>query len=111
MLIESISSDFISFKVGTSSQPSSMSFGITLFKAPFPTKPSIDTQSDSRPKRRVLCPNDLWVNSHMNNNSLSGQFPHELSTLPNLVHMLLDNNNLSGHLLRELANLPSLLIL
>nr|XP_027190406.1 probable LRR receptor-like serine/threonine-protein kinase At1g06840 isoform X2 [Cicer arietinum] len=47
----------------------------------------------------------------MNNNSISGQIPPELSRLPKLVHFLLDNNNLSGYLPPELSKLPSLLIL
>ncbi|XP_052735155.1 probable LRR receptor-like serine/threonine-protein kinase At1g06840 isoform X2 [Vigna angularis] len=47
----------------------------------------------------------------MNNNSLSGQIPPELSRLPNLVHLLLDNNNLSGYLPPELYKLPNLLII
>ncbi|KAH9717038.1 putative LRR receptor-like serine/threonine-protein kinase [Citrus sinensis] len=48
---------------------------------------------------------------HMNNNSISGQIPPELSRLPSLVHMLLDNNNLTGYLPPELSELPKLLIL
>ncbi|KAL0436630.1 UNVERIFIED_CONTAM: putative LRR receptor-like serine/threonine-protein kinase [Sesamum radiatum] len=47
----------------------------------------------------------------MNNNSLSGQIPPELSRLPILVHLLLDNNNLSGYLPPELSETPNLLIL
>ncbi|PNX75393.1 hypothetical protein L195_g015537 [Trifolium pratense] len=47
----------------------------------------------------------------MNNNSLSGQIPSQLSGLRNLLHLLLDNNNLSGHLPDELAEMPSLNIL
>ncbi|CAK7323475.1 unnamed protein product [Dovyalis caffra] len=51
------------------------------------------------------------IDSHMNNNSISGQIPPELSRLPSLVHFLLDNNNLSGTLPPELSELPKLLIL
>ncbi|GKV43995.1 hypothetical protein SLEP1_g51225 [Rubroshorea leprosula] len=47
----------------------------------------------------------------MNNNSISGQIPPELSKLPNLLHFLLDNNNLSGYLPEELAQMPKLTIL
>ncbi|GMP48861.1 hypothetical protein CsSME_00016059 [Camellia sinensis var. sinensis] len=46
----------------------------------------------------------------MNNNSISGQIPPELSSLPELVHLLLDNNDLSGYLPPELANMPKLQI-
>lgn len=49
--------------------------------------------------------------SHMNNNSISGQIPPELSKLPKLLHLLLDNNNLSGYLPPELAQIPNLRIL
>jgi len=49
--------------------------------------------------------------SHMNNNSLSGQIPSELSGLPALLHLLVDNNNLSGPLPPELADTRSLEIL
>lgn len=82
--------------------------------------------------------NSYYLSSHMNNNSLSGQIPPELSRLPNLVHLwvedlnllslplllerlilvhdlkscrLLDNNNLSGYLPPELSEMPNLLIL
>ncbi|KAM0848607.1 hypothetical protein ACQ4PT_054277 [Festuca glaucescens] len=47
---------------------------------------------------------------HMNNNSLSGQIPSELSRLPLLFHLLVDNNNLSGPLPSELAEAPALKI-
>ncbi|CAI9776538.1 unnamed protein product [Fraxinus pennsylvanica] len=55
--------------------------------------------------------NCSYLNSHMNNNSLSGQIPPQLSRLPKLVHLLLDNNNLSGYLPPELSEMPSLQIL
>ncbi|KAL8138751.1 hypothetical protein V2J09_004752 [Rumex salicifolius] len=48
---------------------------------------------------------------HLNNNSLSGEIPRELSKLPNLLHFLLDNNNLLGSLLAEFSELPKLQIL
>ncbi|KAJ0982005.1 hypothetical protein J5N97_010260 [Dioscorea zingiberensis] len=48
---------------------------------------------------------------HMNNNSLSGQIPPELSGLSSALHLLLDNNNLSGYLPPELSQMPSLHIL
>ncbi|XP_019055943.1 PREDICTED: probable LRR receptor-like serine/threonine-protein kinase At1g06840 [Nelumbo nucifera] len=47
----------------------------------------------------------------MNNNSITGQIPPELSKLPNLLHLLLDNNNLSGYLPPELSKIPQLRIL
>ncbi|KAM4083634.1 hypothetical protein ACJW30_08G073700 [Castanea mollissima] len=47
----------------------------------------------------------------MNNNSISGQIPPELSRLPMLVHFLLDNNNLSGFLPPQFSELPNLLII
>uniref|UniRef100_A0A2N9F645 Integrase catalytic domain-containing protein n=1 Tax=Fagus sylvatica TaxID=28930 RepID=A0A2N9F645_FAGSY len=47
----------------------------------------------------------------MNNNSISGQIPPELSRLPSLIHFLLDNNNLSGYLPPQFSELPNLLIL
>jgi hypothetical protein len=53
----------------------------------------------------------LSFSSHMNNNSISGQIPPELGSLPSIVHILLDNNNLSGYLPPELSNMPRLLIL
>ncbi|GFQ06072.1 probable LRR receptor-like serine/threonine-protein kinase at1g06840 [Phtheirospermum japonicum] len=46
----------------------------------------------------------------MNNNSLSGKIPAELSRLPIFVHLLLDNNNLSGPLPLELSEAPNLWI-
>ncbi|KAL8137803.1 hypothetical protein V2J09_003804 [Rumex salicifolius] len=49
--------------------------------------------------------------SELNNNSLSGEIPRELSKLPNLLHFLLDNNNLSGSLPAEFSELPKLQIL
>ncbi|KAF3971243.1 hypothetical protein CMV_005148 [Castanea mollissima] len=51
------------------------------------------------------------MSSHMNNNSISGQIPPELSRLPMLVHFLLDNNNLSGFLPPQFSELPNLLII
>lgn len=47
----------------------------------------------------------------MNNNSIRGQIPPELSKLSTLRHLLLDNNNLSGYLPPEFSNLPELRIL
>ncbi|KAM0863492.1 hypothetical protein ACQ4PT_044564 [Festuca glaucescens] len=48
---------------------------------------------------------------HMNNNSLSGKIPSELSKMPGLLHLLLDNNDLSGPLPPKLAETHSLKIL
>ncbi|KAJ6708483.1 LEUCINE-RICH REPEAT PROTEIN KINASE FAMILY PROTEIN [Salix viminalis] len=48
---------------------------------------------------------------HMNNNSIRGHIPPELSKLSTLRHMLLDNNDLSGDLPPELSNLLELRIL
>ncbi|VAH20373.1 unnamed protein product [Triticum turgidum subsp. durum] len=50
------------------------------------------------------------LNSHMNNNSLSGKIPSELWRIPLLLHLLVDNNNLSGPLPTELAKAPALKI-
>ncbi|XP_057442113.1 probable LRR receptor-like serine/threonine-protein kinase At1g06840 isoform X2 [Lotus japonicus] len=47
----------------------------------------------------------------MNNNSLSGQIPPQLSRLGSLLHLLLDNNNFTGYLPSELSEMPSLKIL
>ncbi|KAE8694985.1 hypothetical protein F3Y22_tig00110761pilonHSYRG00082 [Hibiscus syriacus] len=46
----------------------------------------------------------------MNNNSISGQIPSELRSLPQLRHFLLDNNNLTGNLPPELSQMPNLKI-
>ncbi|CAL5333266.1 unnamed protein product [Camellia sinensis] len=48
---------------------------------------------------------------HLNNNSLSGHIPPQLSNLSNLLLMLLDNNDLTGHLPPEFSNIPELRIL
>lgn len=87
-----------------------------------------------------LLTSGCWIFSHLNNNTLTGEIPVELSKLNNLAHLwgfsfflfswfhfwilyvkclywwnksrrILDNNNLTGSLPQELARLPSFTIL
>lgn len=51
MFTESMSSEFIIFRVGTSSQPSSNSCGTSSFKVPFPTNSSTEKEAISQSKR------------------------------------------------------------
>lgn len=45
MFIAAISSELMTFKVGTSSQPSSNNFWTSSFKTPFPTKSSTEKEA------------------------------------------------------------------